>query len=190
VVYCTCMNITIGIHAWTIIAVVLYMIMVHATYAMQNQVVANEVVANVPPTVTIAPDASLQRTCGASCTSPRYRLVRQLNCGALVPIGIHEGGGENGVYNGTNDASHNANLRQTLPSCVLIPRVTLSGAVMLEWVTRRATVAFIDVGVGHVNPRGGARIVTPTHDTTYNMTVLDGNGRVGVWVCGVCGMYS
>jgi len=127
---------------------------------VQYQTVHNELVNDtIPPTVTISLDKQLQKKCLSDCNHVAYRLVRQLNCGATVAI---------------------EDVLSDKPTCKMVPRVSTSGAVMLEWDTKRATVAFIDLGVGHVDPKGGARIVTPTQDTTYNMTVLDKNGLVGV----------
>jgi hypothetical protein len=112
----------------------------------------------IPPTVYVSADAQRQARC-TSCTYTTYRLVRQLNCGGTVAI---EGPlGEK-------------------PKCKIIPRVTDIGAVELEWDTAQAEVAFIDNGVGHVTLGTGARVITPHKDTTYNMTVINAKGLVGV----------
>ncbi len=127
---------------------------------VKYQQVPNQVVdPSVPPTITVSPDAELQSKC-PDCGYVTYRLVRQLNCGATVAV------------EDENDSE--------APTCILVPRVSLEGAVILEWDTVNAGVAFIDMGVGHVDPTGGARVVTPTRDTTYNMTVINDYGKVNV----------
>jgi hypothetical protein len=84
--------------------------------------------------------------------------VRQLNCGAIEAI---------------QDPGDK-------PTCKLVPRVTLSGGVELVWDTRQARTAFISNGVGHVLLGEGARSITPTESTEYNMTVVSDTGLVGV----------
>jgi hypothetical protein len=62
------------------------------------------------------------------------------------------------------------------PFCTLVPAITQSGDVELQWVIKRATVAYIDSGIGHIAPTSGSMIITPTKDTTYNLTVLNDAG--------------
>jgi len=126
---------------------------------MQYQVVPNQVVHDAtPPTVYLQPDAQLQSEC-TSCGFTTYRLVHQLNCGAIVAI---------------EDVLTNK------PTCKMVPRVSTGGAIELKWDTFDAVTVFIDQGVGHVSLDSGGRIVTPTEDTTYNMTVVSNDGLVGV----------
>ena len=134
------------------------MLPVSSLYASSNyQIVPNYTDGVTPPTVYLRPDANLQAKC-IDCSFVAYRLVRQLNCGAAVAI---------------DDPGD-------LPTCSLVPRVTTNGAVELTWDTKNANVAFIDKGVGHVTPRQGSRIITPTDTTEYNMTVVNDGGLVNV----------
>ncbi len=100
------------------------------------------------PTLTVEPECT-------TCSRTSYRMVQQLNCGATIAI-------------------NNVNLSK--PTCSLVPALTASGAIELQWRTAGATVAFIDGGIGHVNTVSGKRIITPTKDTAYNMTVLNDAG--------------
>ncbi len=62
------------------------------------------------------------------------------------------------------------------PFCTLVPAITDSGEVQLQWTIKRATVAYIDSGIGHIAPTSGSIIVNPTKDTTYNLTALNDAG--------------
>ncbi len=147
------------IFSYFIIAILFVVPHMLVAQAVNYQVVPDQIAdSSIPPTITITPDVQLQSQC-ESCSYTAYRLVRQLNCGATVAV---------------RDVLSNK------PTCKMVPRVSMGGAVILEWDTIDADVAFIDGGVGHVNPEGGARIVTPTKDTTYNMTVINQDGVVGV----------
>jgi hypothetical protein len=108
------------------------------------------------PTLYVAPKTAVQTTGRMS-----YHLVQEFNCGATVAV---------------------ADTYGAKPACTLIPSVTASGAIQLEWRTYGASVAFIDAGVGHVSTIAGKRIVTPTKDTFYNMTVLNDAGMAST--CG------
>ncbi len=96
-----------------------------------------------------------------TCSRVAYRLVNKKQCGAVVEVGDDQ---------------------LPKPVCSLVPAITPSGAIELQWTTIGATVAFIDSGIGHVNTVSGSRIVTPTKDTAYNMTVLNDAG-----ITGTCG---
>ncbi|GEM_PF-5459051 len=142
-------------HALSLVVIIVFLLSptVHAGY----QVVPNQQVAQaVPPTVHLQADAQLQSQC-TTCTFTTYRLVRQLNCGAVIAV--------------TDLAGK--------PTCKMVPRVTEQGAVELLWSTVNSTVAFIDLGVGHVTLGSGKRIITPQESTTYNMTVINEDGVVG-----------
>jgi len=65
------------------------------------------------------------------------------------------------------------------PVCTLVPAITSTGAVELQWTTYGATVAYIDAGIGHVGLVSGNRLITPQKDTTYNMTVINDAGISG-----------
>lgn len=122
-----------------------------------NGIDVHNVAKNNLPTLTVAPKDPECTTC--SHTS--YRLVNQLNCGATVAI---------------------AHTNVAKPICSLVPALTASGAIELQWRTAGATVAFIDGGIGHVTTVSGKRIVTPSKDTAYNLTVLNDAG-----IAGTCG---
>ncbi len=62
------------------------------------------------------------------------------------------------------------------PFCTLVPAITPNGDVQLQWTIKRATVAYIDSGIGHIAPSSGSIIVNPTKDTTYNLTALNDAG--------------
>ncbi len=93
-----------------------------------------------------------------TCTHSSYRLVNHNRCGAVITI---------------------EDTQMPKPICSLAPSITPSGAIELQWVTVGATIAFIDSGIGHVNTISGSRVVTPTKDTAYNMTVLNDAGIAG-----------
>ena len=96
-------------------------------------------------------------TCGSSCGTS-YRLVQKSNCGSTVAI---------------------ANAYVPKPTCSLVPSISANGAIELQWTTNGATVAYLDNGIGHINTITGKRIITPTKDTAYNLTVLNDAGIAG-----------
>ncbi len=117
----------------------------------------HNIAQNNLPTLTVTPK---DPEC-TLCSHTSYRLVNQLNCGATVAI---------------------AHTNVAKPTCSLVPALTGSGAIELQWRTAGATVAFIDGGIGHVTTVSGKRIVTPSKDTAYNLTVLNDAG-----IAGTCG---
>lgn len=93
-----------------------------------------------------------------SCSTSGYHLTQTSSCGAAV-------------------AYADANMLK--PTCSLVPTLAAEGAVQLTWRTQGATVAYMDNGIGHVALGGGSRIVTPTENVTYTLTVLNDNGIAG-----------
>jgi hypothetical protein len=66
------------------------------------------------------------------------------------------------------------------PTCTLTATpasVTRGGAVTLSWVTTNATAAVMDNGVGTV-PFNGSKIVNPTANTEYKLSVVGDGGNV------------
>ncbi|MCD5384305.1 MAG: hypothetical protein LRZ97_00105 [Candidatus Pacebacteria bacterium] len=140
-----------------IVSMVVVFGIVTPVFAQYQSVPNHQAGPLIPPTVYINRDAELQSKC-TDCTFVAYRLVKQLNCGAVVAL---------------------EDIINDKPTCMLVPRVTYNGAVMLEWDTNKATVAFIDSGVGHVSTGHGTRTITPQSDITYNMTIVSESGVVG-----------
>jgi len=69
-----------------------------------------------------------------------------------------------------------AGVKVPKPTCSLVPALSANGAIELQWTTAGATVAYLDNGIGHVNTVRGKRIVTPSKNTAYNLTVLNDAG--------------
>lgn len=101
-------------------------------------------------------------TACTSCAHTNYRMAHyNSRCGAAIAV---------------------TEVTIPKPICTLVPAITSTGVIELQWTTYGATVAFIDAGIGHVNLVSGSRIINPQKDTAYNMTVINDAG-----IAGTCG---
>jgi hypothetical protein len=123
-----------------------------------------------------APTQSVQRTYPAVYQQPVQRTQQ-----VYVPAQTYQNNSSqysqqytypSVVYTGTAAQA----TAQTRPTCSLSPRVADNGTILLEWNTGRATVAFIDNGIGHVSIPSGTRAITPNVTTTYTMIVVSEDG--------------
>ena len=94
----------------------------------------------------------------SSCTVCTYRLGGHGHCGAAVSI---------------------VGAAVPKPTCTLVPAISSTGVVELQWTMRGATVAYIDNGIGHITTESGNMVITPQKDTVYNLTVISDAGISG-----------